>query len=149
MEETNYRELVENASDIIYAHDLEGRFIWVNRACERVTGYSREETLRLRIWDLVAPEYRGAMEKNVSAEMQTFQVEVLAKDGRRIPLELKSRLVYRGRMPVAVQGIARDVTERQKAAEALRESGERYALSALGSNDGLWDWDLRKNRIFF
>ena len=100
MEDANYRELVENASDIIYAHDLEGRFTWVNRACERVTGYTRDETLRLRIWDLVAPEYRSAMEKNLSGEMQTFEVEVLAKDGRRVPLELKSRLVYRGQMPV-------------------------------------------------
>ena len=148
MEDANYRELVENASDIIYAHDLEGRFTWVNRACERVTGYTRDETLRLRIWDLVAPEYRSAMEKNLSGEMQTFEGEVLAKDGRRVPLELKSRLVYRGQMPVGVQGIARDITERRRAEEAMRESEERYALAALGSNDGLWDWDLRENKIF-
>ncbi|TMA17248.1 MAG: PAS domain S-box protein [Deltaproteobacteria bacterium] len=149
MEEATYRELVENASDVIYAHDLEGRFTWVNRACERITGYTRDETLRLRIWDLVAAEYRAAMEKNLSGEMQTFEVEVVAKDGRRIPLELKSRLVYRGHMPIGVQGIARDVSERKRAAEAMRESEERYALAALGSNDGLWDWDLRANRIFF
>src|SRR5438067_10755523 len=81
--------------------------------------------------------------------MQTFEVEVVAKDGRRVPLELKSRLVYRGQMPIGVQGIARDVSERKRAAEAMRESEERYALAALGSNDGLWDWDLRANRIFF
>ena len=148
MEEANYRELVENASDIIYAHDLEGRFTWVNRACERVTGYTREEILRLRIWDLLAPEYRAEMEKNLSGEMRTFDVEVVAKDGRRIPVEVKSRVVYRGQMPVGVQGIARDVTERRRAEEAVRESEERYALAALGSNDGLWDWDLRENRIF-
>jgi diguanylate cyclase (GGDEF)-like protein/PAS domain S-box-containing protein len=147
-EEANYRELVENASDIIYAHDLEGRFTWVNRACERITGYTREETLRLRIWDLVAPEFRGEMEKNLSEEMQTFEVDILAKDGRRIPIELKTRTVYRGQMPVGVQGIGRDITERRRAAEAMRESEERYALAALGSNDGLWDWDLRRNRIF-
>src|SRR5207248_10236728 len=119
------------------------------RACERVTGYTREETLRLRIWDLVAPEYRSAMEKDLSGEMQTFEVEVLAKDGRRVPLELQSRLVYRGQMPVGVQGIARDITGGRQAAEAMRESEERYALAALGSNDGLWDWNLRSNRIFF
>ena len=148
MEEANYRELVENASDIIYAHDLSGRFTWVNRACERVTGYSRDETLRLRIWDLVAPEYRAELEKNLSGELQTFDVEVVGKDGRRIPVEMRSRVVYRGQMPVGVQGIARDVTERRRAEEAVRESEERYALAALGSNDGLWDWDLRENRIF-
>ena len=147
-EEANYRELVENASDIIYAHDLEGRFTWVNRACERITGYTREETMRLRIWDLVPPEYRADMEKRLSEEMQTFEVEILAKDGRRIPMELKTRAVSRGHMPVGVQGIARDITERRRAAEAMRESEQRYALAAQGSNDGLWDWDLRRNRIF-
>jgi diguanylate cyclase (GGDEF)-like protein/PAS domain S-box-containing protein len=149
VEDTTCRELVENASDIVYAHDLDGRFTWVNRACERITGYSRDEVLRMRIWDLVAPEYRATLEKNLTGDMQTFEVEVVARDGRRVPLELKSRLVHRGHMPVGVQGIARDVTERQKTAQALRESEERYALAAQGSNDGLWDWDLRKNRIFF
>jgi diguanylate cyclase (GGDEF)-like protein/PAS domain S-box-containing protein len=149
VEDTTCRELVENASDIVYAHDLDGRFTWVNRACERITGYCRDEVLRMRIWDLVAPEYRAALEKNLSGDMQTFEVEIVTRDGRRVPLELKSRLVHRGHMPVGVQGIARDVTERQKTAQALRESEERYALAAQGSHDGLWDWDLRKNRIFF
>ncbi|MGE5049764.1 MAG: PAS domain-containing protein, partial [Deltaproteobacteria bacterium] len=136
MEDTTCRELVENASDIVYAHDLDGRFTWVNRACERITGYSRDEVLRMRIWDLVAPEYRATLEKNLTGDMQTFEVEVVTRDGRRVPLELKSRLVHRGHMPVGVQGIARDVTERQKTAQALRESEERYALAAQGSNDG-------------
>jgi len=149
VEDWTCRELVENASDIIYAHDLDGRFTWVNRACERITGYSRDEVLRMRIWDLVAPEYRAALEKNLTGEMRTFEVEILTREGKRVPLELKSRMVHRGHMPVAVQGIARDVTERQKTAQALRESEERYALAAQGSNDGLWDWDLPNRRIFF
>ena len=42
-----------------------------------------------------------------------------------------------------------EITERKKSGEALRESEERYALSAQGSNDGLWDWDLRNNVIYF
>src|SRR5438105_11765660 len=130
VEEANYRELVENASDIIYAHDLEGRFTWVNKACERVTGYSREEALKLRIWDIIAPDYldraREAIEKKLSSEMQLFEVEIIARDGHRVPLEFTSRLVYRGYRPVGVQGIARDVTERQLAAQALKASEDKF-----------------------
>lgn len=42
-----------------------------------------------------------------------------------------------------------NITERKKSEEALRESEERYALAARGANDGLWDWDLRNNTIYF
>src|SRR5712664_2135866 len=90
VEEANYRELVENASDIIYTHDLEGRFTWVNKACERITGYSRDESLKLSIWDMVAPEFqqvvREAIERRLSSEEQIFELDIVAKDGRRIPL---------------------------------------------------------------
>lgn len=42
-----------------------------------------------------------------------------------------------------------DITERKRVEAALRESEERYALAAAGANEGLWDWDLRRNQIYF
>ncbi len=128
--EANYRELVENASDIIYTHDLEGRFTWVNKACETLTGYTREEWLRLSIWDLIAPEFQQeaheTIDRKLSGELQIFEVEIVAKGGRRVPLELSERLIYRGLRKEGVQGIARDVSERRQAAQALRASEDKF-----------------------
>ena len=128
--EANYRELVENASDIIYTHDLEGRFTWVNKACEAVTGYPRDEWLRLSIWDLIAPEFlaaaRETIERRLSGEVHIFELEIVARDGRRVPLEVSGRLSFRGGRAVGVQGIARDVTERRQAAQALRASEDKF-----------------------
>src|SRR5260370_13781998 len=95
--EANYRDLVENASDIIYTRDLEGRFTWVNKAWERITGYSREEGLVLRIWDILSPEdverVKSAVERKLSGEGQLFEGEIIHKDGHRVPLDLTSRPV--------------------------------------------------------
>lgn len=44
---------------------------------------------------------------------------------------------------------SQNITGRKASEEALRESEERYALAALGSNDGLWDWDLRKKSVYY
>jgi diguanylate cyclase (GGDEF)-like protein/PAS domain S-box-containing protein len=152
--EERYRELFENANDILYTHDLEGNFTAINNAGERITGYSRAELLEMKLAHLVTSEHleltRRMMSEILAGEEQPFyEIEVLAKDGRMVILEVSTRLIYEGVRPIAVQGTARDVTEAKRAREALRESEERYALAADGASDGLWDWDLKHSRIYF
>ena len=121
--EERYRELFENANDIVYTHGLDGIVTSMNLAGERLSGYSREEIVGTHIQELLVPEHRevaqDAMEKKLRGEAQAtfYEVEMRAKDGRRIPLELSTRLVYRDGVAVGVQGVGRDVTER-KASEA-------------------------------
>lgn len=116
-----FRELAENANDVVYAHDLDGRLIWVNRAAEALTGRPREELIGRRIDDLVAPEHqelvRAMSARKVAgqAEATTYQLEIVAADGRRVALEVSTRLLLRDGHPVGVQGVARDVTARQRA----------------------------------
>src|SRR6185503_13106207 len=57
--EVRYRELFENANDIIYTHDLQGNFTSLNRSGERITGYSREEATLMNVADVIAPDYLG------------------------------------------------------------------------------------------
>ena len=58
--EERYRDLVENAHDIIYSHDLDGKYTSVNRAGEQITGYTHEECLSLKFTDTIAPAGRNA-----------------------------------------------------------------------------------------
>ena len=116
--EERYRELFENANDIVYTHDLEGRITSLNKAGERITGYSRDEAFALpSVLDVVAQEYRAKaaemIEKKIVGEDPTqYELDIVSKDGRRIPVEVSTRLILGDGKPVGVQGIARDITER-------------------------------------
>ena len=125
--EERYRELFENANDIIYTHDLQGNFTSLNRTGERITGYSREETIKMNVADVIAPEYlnlaRDMIAHKAAENVSTvYEIEIISKKGRRVRLEVSTRLIFRDGKPVGVQGIARDLTERKYSEEALRET---------------------------
>jgi PAS domain S-box-containing protein len=124
--EERYRELVENAHDIVYVHDLTGRFLAINRAAERTLGYTRKQALTLNIADVLVPEdferaaeYMAAVARGEDPP-PAFEADVLAKDGQRLTLEINAKPVSRGNRIVGVQGVARDVTERKRAAAEIR-----------------------------
>jgi two-component system sensor histidine kinase UhpB len=133
--EARYRELFENANDIVFSTDLEGNFASVNPAGERLSGYALSEVLTMNFSALVAPEClegaRRARQAKLSGKEGTrYELAILAKDGRRIPLEVNTRLIYQKGVPVGVQGIARDITERKQAEQALRQLNDRLEEEA-------------------
>ena len=143
--EERYRELVENARDIIYQHDLEGHYTSINKAGQQLTGYNLAEALELNLRDTVAPEYlekaREMLRLKLAGETVTaYELEILTKDGGRLPVEANTRLVYQNGVPVGVQGIARDITERKRLEQALHESEEQLRqsqkLEAIGQLAG-------------
>jgi two-component system cell cycle sensor histidine kinase/response regulator CckA len=134
--EERYRDLVENAHDLIYSHDLQGNYTSMNRAGETITGYTREEALSLSLSKTVAPESLGKVQemlrrKLAGEKVTAYEMEIIAKDGRRIPVEANTKLVYQDGVPVGVQGIARDVTERKQLEEQLRQSQKLEAIGQL------------------
>ncbi len=143
--EDRYRDYFENAKDAIYVHDLEGQYIMVNKAGEELIGYSREEILQMRISDVVPRSYldeiHARLKKKLTDHTLTiYEVEAIRKDGSRVPIEVSSRLIYENGVPVAVQGSARDITERKRAEEALRASQfqlqQSQKLEAIGQLAG-------------
>jgi PAS domain S-box-containing protein len=127
--EERFRELFENANDVIFIHDLKGKIIAVNRAAEYMTGYERSEVLGKSFEELVAPEARNQTQDSIRAHLggsatQHYELPLLSKFGTVRYLEVSTRIVYRGGHPVAIQGIGRDVTERKYAQQKLQESSE-------------------------
>ena len=135
--EERYRELFENANDIIYTHDLAGNFTSTNKAAERVLGYSNDEVVRLNVRDLVAPEQLETAQQMIArkvagdASRTEYELQVCAKSGRRVTLEVNTRLVLREGAIVGVQGIARDVTERKRLEWQLAQSQKMEAVGQL------------------
>lgn len=133
--EERYRELFENANDLIFTIDLQGNFTSINKAGERVLGYSVEEALTKNISDILSPEHlaraRANMSKKVSGSAPTvYELEIITKNGSKIPVETSTRLIEIDGYPVGIQGISRDITERKSAEAALFES-ERLRCSVL------------------
>ncbi|HKR00676.1 MAG TPA: PAS domain S-box protein [Pyrinomonadaceae bacterium] len=134
--EERYRELFENANDLVYTHDLQGNFTSLNKAGERITGYSRAEAMTMNIAQVVVPEQlekaREMIARKQSDDVSTiYELDIIAKGGRRVPLELSTRLIYQGGVAVGVQGIGRDVAERKRVEAELQASeAELRALFA-------------------
>jgi len=125
-----YQELFENANDVVYTHDLEGNFTSLNQAGERITGWSRADVLQMNIRDVLAPEFldlaRRMMALKVAGEPpRIYKVEIKGKFAQRIALELSTRVIRDGEKPIGIQGIARDVSDRRRAEEALQSVNEK------------------------
>jgi len=149
--EARYRQLYENANDIIYVHDLDGNYLSVNVVAERVLGYTLEEALKLNISDIAVPEHLSIARDNLARKLSSepeqtvYELDCRRKDGRIITLEVNSSPILRDGQPVAIQGIARDITERKQAQEALRKSEERYRDLFENANDLIYTHDLEGN----
>jgi diguanylate cyclase (GGDEF)-like protein/PAS domain S-box-containing protein len=140
--EDDFRDLFENASDIIYTHDLNGVLTSMNKAAERITGYTREEALGTSVFQRLDADSRVAALEMIQLKLggaphTTYEVTLIAKDGRPVALEVGTRLVFRDGIPIGVQGIARDITERKRA--EILERDRNRVLELVAGNEPLAD----------
>jgi diguanylate cyclase (GGDEF)-like protein/PAS domain S-box-containing protein len=126
--ELRYKTLFDCAADAIFVHDLKGRFLDVNTvACERY-GYGKEEFLQMTLQHITTSG-RGKNILQRAEEIRTqgyflYETVHVRRDGTHIPTEVSSQIIEHSGRPV-VLSIARDITERKQAEEALRESETR------------------------
>src|SRR5262245_13562962 len=118
--ETRYRDLFENAIDLVYVQALDGRILAFNQAGLDMTGYSLDEILGMNVMDLMGREDAARARVMLAGMLrgehprELFSFELVRKNGTRAVLECAVRLIHKDGVPVSVQGVARDVTERRK-----------------------------------
>ncbi len=128
--EEQYRELFEKAHDMVYTHDLTGNITSINKAAERILGYTRSEILKMSFSQFIAPESQETARRMINHQIAdevpiTHELKIIGKDDRRLTLEVSNRLIFREGKPVGIQGIGRDITERKKSEEALQHANQR------------------------
>ncbi|MBE9202100.1 MULTISPECIES: GAF domain-containing protein [unclassified Nodularia (in: cyanobacteria)] len=143
---TRITNILESITDAFFALDQEWRFIYINGQAEGLLQKSKNELLGKNIWEVLPAlvdtkfgrEYHRAIAQQVSVEFAEFYP----------PLNgWFSVHAYPSRDGLSVY--FHDVTEQQQTAAALRESEERWQLALQGNNDGIWDWNVKTNEVFF
>ena len=132
--EKRYRQLVDNATDIIYLTDSKGFFLIFNQAGLRVTGYSHDEITRMHYLDLIHPEYKTEVERFYGIQyvkkipVTYYELPIVTKQGDIVWIGQHIQLVIDENDITGFQAVCRDITARRQAEEALKESEEKYRL---------------------
>jgi two-component system sensor histidine kinase UhpB len=127
--EQRYRNLVDTARDVIYTLSLDGKIKSLNPVFETMTGWPRTEWIGKEFLPLVHPDDLPRAATHFKAVLDgrvppTFELRILAKSGAYVPGEFMATPLIQDAQLVGLLGVARDITDRKRAAEALRRLNE-------------------------
>ncbi len=121
-----FRELLENANDVVFTHDLSGRLTSINSMGERLLQRNRNELLSRNLLELVAPDQQTAAREWLAQVLQGSEVpavewDFLSAGGQRVKLEINARMIVQNGRQIEVEGIGRDITERKRMEQEILE----------------------------
>ncbi len=146
--EEKYRNFVELTLDLIFMVDEKGNYTYVNPRFEKVTGYPARELIGKPFTLLVAPEVVQStierFKKGIrGGNTPPYEAELIHRNGERIPVEFLVTTQYNSRgKPTGRFGVGRDITERRKADQALRQIAADLAKAQSLAHIGNWRFDL-------
>ncbi len=147
--EEKYRNILERIEEGYYEEDLAGNFTFFNDSMCRIYGYPSEELLGLNYKRYTDKETAKKLFQIFNEIYRTgnpcsgYDYELIRKDGTKRFIEASASLIKdSARKPVGFRGIVRDVTERKKAEDALRQSEERYRTILETMQEAYYELDL-------
>ncbi len=130
-------DLFERSSEIVIVHDRRGRVSTINRAGEQVTGYLRDELRMLDPAWIFSNEYldaiTGLIADGAEAAPRTLHTEFVPRKGNRVPVEVQARVLVGDSDVIGVSTIARDLSERDRLENELRQAQKMEAVGRLAS----------------
>jgi diguanylate cyclase (GGDEF)-like protein/PAS domain S-box-containing protein len=149
-----YETLINASDDYIFVMDRDMRYVQVNNTVERRYGIKRQDRVGKTLYDLL-PADRAAFYADFV--MRVFETGQAVRyddsgiiNGRFLSTEtVLSPILGQQSEVEAVVGVSRENTDRRRAEAALTESEQRYALATRATNDGIWDWDVHRNEIYY
>lgn len=127
-------QLLDGATDIIYLRDLDGNYLYMNETASKYLGYTREELLTMTIQQLVPhgyPTASGLLQPELDQKGEAaFETYLIRKDGSLMPVEVHARLIESGGKKL-IFGISRDITERKKMEEIIKQLAYHDTLTGL------------------
>ncbi|KAB2964978.1 MAG: PAS domain S-box protein [Thermoanaerobaculia bacterium] len=139
--ESSYRELFENATDLVWSIDLAGCFSSINATVTRLLGWPAEEVVG-RPWEelVTEPDQREIVRTAIRRKLEQgvaetrYEVRLRRRDGGYVPFEVNSRVMVREGRPVGIHGVGRDVSERRRLEEQLRQAVKMEAVGRLAAS---------------
>ncbi|MFW5960616.1 MAG: PAS domain-containing protein, partial [Chitinivibrionales bacterium] len=151
--EESLRLFFDNIPLAVFAHDMEGNFIFINSTSAEYTGYTERELIDLKVSDIDAQSSSRDDREKIWNRLRYGEKEYLEtthyrKDGSYYLAGVSiASIVYKGK-PVLL-AIAKDITEHKHAEAALKESQDMLAKTLEATNDGIWDWNLETDEVYF
>jgi PAS domain S-box-containing protein len=119
-------DLLENANDVVFTHDLAGRLTSINNTGELLLQRTRNQLLSASLLDFVAPEQHAAAGQWLEQVLQGVKVpatewDFVCPSGQRVKLEINSRMILQKGKQIEVEGIGRDITDRKRLEQEILE----------------------------
>jgi PAS domain S-box-containing protein len=130
-------DLFERSSEIMIVHDRRGRISTINRSGEQLTGYTREELRMLDPSWIFGADYLDAINRMINegtdAAPRTLRSELVPRKGNRVPVDAHARVLVGDGQVVGVTSIARDLSERDRLENELRQAQKMEAVGRLAT----------------
>jgi PAS domain S-box-containing protein len=145
---------LEAIPDILFHKDTSGVYLGCNTNFAELAGKEKSEIIGTTDYDVfstsVADGFRYHDREVLKSNSTRSNEEwVTYPDGRRVLLKtLKTPYRDSSGAVIGILGISRDITARRKSEEALQEKNEQFELAIAGTNDGIWDWNIRTGDLY-